>query len=469
MIHRIGAGLLLALFLPLGAGAATMPFPRAEIDKIVAHQLSTNHLAGISLAIERDGKIVYAHGFGFGEIAHRTPVDPAMYFEIGSITKQFTATAIAALVADGKLELSDAVSAYLPDAPHAAEITIQQLLNQTTGLTDYLAVPAARALTHSSTVTPAELYALVAKAPLTFTPGSKFEYCNTNYIVLGALIERASGMPYGAYLESRVLHGTPFAGISVGPPAGKAVAAGYGPAHAAWIEAPWSTAFTYAAGGLYATPSDLARWDDAFFNGHVLAPEVVSALTTAPILRSGSPTTYAAGWIDSAIDGHPEIWHNGAIPGFVAENAYFPEDHLAIVAAVNTTGYDTLPLIRTLFRAIVPPSAAQIAVANTPAPGERSEITAQVREQWRAWASMAIDRTLYAPAAAAYFTDAVVTQVGRALAAVGAPTAFVYRGSITRDGSTAYRYTVQTPAGAQSMLLSFDALGKIDGIFFKPE
>lgn len=461
-------GLALWLLYRPAAAETLAPAQRDAIDAVVARQMAAQHVPGISLAIERDGHVLYTQGYGERDLAAQKAPDPTTYFEIGSITKQFTATAVAMLVSDGKIHFDDRVATYLPDVPHATEITVQQLLNHTSGLPDYTNLAGVVPLLYSTTATPADLYGLVAGLPLLFEPGTQFAYSNTNYAVLGAIIERVSGMTYAAFLRKRIFDGTSYAGISYGVPAGKSVAFGYAASSTKPLSI-WSSNVTYAAGALYATPSDLAHWDDAFFNGRVVAPAMVQRLTTPPALRYAKKTTYAAGWIADAIDGHPEIWHNGGLPGFNTRNAYFPEQHLAIVVFSNTMNFDGTPITRDIFRTFVPLTPAQLAAESSSAPGEDPAITARMREQWTETVRGHIDPTLYAPGVAAKLPDDVVARVGARLAQLGPPTAFVFVRKTVRALGTVYIYRVVTANGDTQMTLGIDAQDEINGIFFRPE
>lgn len=467
---------LIAAIIVAGAGVTAMRADAAAlgaaqtqaIDAAGNDALAKQSAPGISVAVMRDGAIVYARGFGLRDTAKHLPVEPSTYFEIGSVTKQFTSTAIAMLVHDGKFAFDDKLATMLPDAPHAGEITIRQLLNMSSGLPDYLGQPGVAPYLTSTTVKPAALVALVAGQPLHFTPGTSFEYSNTNYALLGAIVERSSGMTYGDFLRARVLR-PPFDGISYGPPAGQTIAGGYATKTATEALTIWTSNVSYAAGALYATPSQLGLWDDAFFNGRVVDAATVAALTTPPTLAGGGVTDYAAGWVAEKLDGHVMIWHNGGLPGFNARNVYFPEQHLAIVVCANVAGFDESPLVRAIFRTFVPPSAAALAAESAPAPGEDPAITARAREQYRQWSSGNVDLTAYDPAVRATFNSALVAQVAQQLGPLGAPTAvaFVMKAPST-PGSTGYVYRIVTPRLTIQMTLSINAAGLIDGIYFKP-
>jgi len=457
---------------PNGVRALAPPYPTftfgPQVDAVVEQSMKGQGVPGVSIAIARDGALLYAKGYGYRDTAAQIPVDPATYFEIGSITKQFTTAAIALLVGDGKLTFDQRVSTVLPDAPHAAEITIRQLMTHTSGLPDFLANPLVAPFLYSTSATPAELYGLEAGKPLNFQPGVKFEYSNTNYMILGAIIEKISGMSYAQFLRKRILDGTPFAGISYGVPAGKIVSQGYNSADDKTALPIWSSNVSFAAGALYATASDLTRWDDAFFTGRIVPLPMVAELTAAVSLPATPDNTYAAGWVADTLDGHKEIWHNGGLPGFNTRNVYFPAERVAIVVLGNTITFGEAAVVKGIFRTMYPPSAAQLAAELQPAPGEDPAITARVRDAYAQTIAKKLDRSQYAPATSAALTDALVEQVGTELATLGTPTAFVYLSKISANRSTAYIYRVVAPGGNLRMTLSFNADGKIDGILFGP-
>jgi CubicO group peptidase (beta-lactamase class C family) len=460
---------LIAL-LPAAPVTAASSVPAAAIDAAVAKALAASKAPGLSIAIERDGIVEYAHGYGYRDVEAKRPVDPGTYFEIGSVTKQFTAAAIALLAADGKLKLDAPVATYLPDAPHAAEITIRQLLNHVSGIPEYVD-DGIDPYVFSTSVTPAQLYGLVANKPLAFKPGTEYAYSNTNYVILGAIVERVSGMSYGDFLHARVLRDPALREISYGVPSAKPVAKAYvkSPAYAGPTAIPaWSSQVAFSAGGLYATPSELVRWDDAFFTGRVVAPDAVATLTSAPSLPGGATTTYAAGWVRGAIDGHTEIWHNGSIPGFVAENAYFPVEHLAIAMTANMGTIDLSGLMVEVFRTIVPPTAAQLAAENAAAPGEDPAVTAIVKRVWRDSAAGTVDRTMLDDRMSAALTDDRIRALAPQLKSLGAPTAYLYVSKTPQAGYTVYIYRVQTPGGLVIVTLSLDAAGKIGGLYYRP-
>jgi D-alanyl-D-alanine carboxypeptidase len=449
---------------------------RAPVDDAVAKAMAAAGVRGASVTLARAGEIVYAKGFGLRDVRAQLPVDAATVFPIGSITKQFTAAAIMLLVRDRRVGLDTKAAEYVPLAPHGNDYTVRNLLQQTTGLANYTGVPGFLTnVATSRTVTPDGLLALVARYPLAFTPGTQFEYSNSNYVVLGMIVEAVARVPYARFVHERIAAPLGLATLSYGPPSGGAnVTHGYEPQTGDLPVQPWSPESTYAAGGLYAAPADLVRWDEAFFGGRLLDAKTVQLMTTPPQLPNGARTSYAMGWIRDTLDGHPLIWHNGGVLGANTRNAYVPDERVSVVVFGNTSGFDETRVVREAFRALVPPTPAQLAAErqreSTPAPGEDPAVTSAARAEYERWRAGKVDLDRYDAAMRAVLNAGTIAQVAGTLSALGAPTAFVFTGklAVPNNGGTAYTYRVLAPNGAMSYVFSLDPDGKIGGIYFKP-
>ena len=447
----------------------------APIDDAIGKAMAASGALGASATVARDGEIVYAKGFGLRDLGPKLPVEPETIFPIGSITKQFTAAAILLLARDRRVDLDAKAAEYVPLAPHGTDYTVRQLLQQTAGLANYTATSGFSDAAESATIAPEGLLALVAREPLAFRPGTQFAYGNTNYVVLGMIVEAAARVPYGRFVGERIARALGLAHLTFGPPpAGANLTRGYERATGGTAVTPWSPRATYAAGGLYAAPADLVRWDDAFFGGRLLDARSVQLLTTPPHLPGGATTEYAMGWVRGTLDGHPMVWHNGGVIGANTRNAYFPDQHISIVVFGNTAGFDETRVVRAAFRALVPPSEAQLAAErdreSKPAAGEDPAITAAVRAEYERWRAGKVDFARYDAAARAALSEATVREVAAWLALLGAPTAFVFAGKtvLPNNGGTAYTYRVVTPGATLSLIYSLDPAGKITGIWFKP-
>jgi CubicO group peptidase (beta-lactamase class C family) len=287
---------------------------------------------GLDVAVVRDGRVLLEKQYGFQDLAHTKPLAPGTVFEIGSLTKQFTAAAILTLVDAGKVALDAPVSRYLPG--FAPPVTIAQLLNQTSGLPDY-------ARPENLGKDADGIVAAIAAAPSDFAPGTQWEYSNSNYFILGRVVERVSGESYADYVSAHVLTPAGMSHTTVCPADGAgraqgsfaAGAAGSAPASAPVVD----PSFYGGAGDLCSTTADLLAWQVALFGGKVVSARSLSFMTTAPTLGGGAETSYGAGLVMDAPWKHRRIWHNGAVPsGFESELSFYPDDHLQIVLLTNT-------------------------------------------------------------------------------------------------------------------------------------
>ena len=301
--------------------------PRSQaLQKIVDKTIADAHLLGLAVAIVDHDRVVLEKGYGFTDLDRATPITLDTIFAVGSVSKQFTAAAVLRLVDEGKLTLADPAAKYLPELP--AEITIQQLLWQTAGLTDYA---------HGINVgkSPDELVHIIATTPPQFPAGTQWAYSNSNYYVLGRIVEVASKHSFGDYLRDHVLATAGLGATRVcdpGPDAHPTQATNGVVAKGEVLD----VRFYGGAGEMCASARDLLRWQNALFGGKVLVPNSLQALTTRGKLTDGTTTEYADGWVVDHVGTHRRIWHNGEVPGFEAIISWYPDDQLQIVLLTNT-------------------------------------------------------------------------------------------------------------------------------------
>lgn len=222
-------------------------------------------LTGLALAIVRNGEIVLAKGYGKRSLATGSPVEPETPFSVGSVTKQFACACILLLVEDGKLSVNDKVAKYFPELTKAGDISLAQLMSHTSGYADYYPLDFVnRRLSKSIAVNSA--IREYAGGKLDFEPGSRYSYSNTGYLILGRVVEKVSGESFGDFLRRRILIPIGMVHSSFEPTGSDPDrASGYlpfalGPPEPATPEA---NGWLYAAGGLWASAPDLARWDIA--------------------------------------------------------------------------------------------------------------------------------------------------------------------------------------------------------------
>jgi CubicO group peptidase (beta-lactamase class C family) len=307
---------------------------------------------GAAVAVRQGGEIVHSAGYGLANLEWGIPIDTETVFRIGSITKQFTAAAILKLAADGKLAIDDPLERHLPDYPVGERrITIRHLLNHTSGIKSYTAMPAFAEIMRRD-LPLAELMAVFKDAPPDFQPGERFLYNNSGYILLGAVIEAASGQSYEAYLKQSFFDPLGLTRTSYlhNEPVVPKRASGYAPGQTLVNAPPLSMTLPHAAGALGSTAEDLLAWELALRGGRAVATADYAAMTTPGQLNDGAPISYGFGLVNQTYRDHRLVGHGGGINGFVSNLAYWPEHDLAIAIVCNSGAFPVQQAAFTLAR-----------------------------------------------------------------------------------------------------------------------
>jgi CubicO group peptidase (beta-lactamase class C family) len=270
------------------------------------------------------------------------PTPERAIYEIGSVTKQFTAAAILQLQEQGKLSLDDEITKYLPNYPvQGRRVTIRRLLDHTSGIKGYTELPEFAALMSRSLLRDS-LVALFGVKPFDFAPGDAMVYNNSAYFLLGLVIEKVSGVSYAVYMRENLFKraGMPDSRYCSNTDVVPRRAHGYDAAPgglrlAQYIDFTWP----YAAGSLCTTAGDLVAWTRALHGGAILGAAAYRELLSPGTLNDGTTLRYAKGlFVGDSVLGHRTIHHGGDIPGFSTELAYFPDDSLVVAVLVNTAG-----------------------------------------------------------------------------------------------------------------------------------
>jgi CubicO group peptidase (beta-lactamase class C family) len=327
----------LALASPrLAAAADDLP---ARIDAVVREVLADQPSAGAAVEVLRKGRVVVAKGYGKANVELDVPMTERNVFRIGSITKQFTAAAILRLVESGKLKLDDDVGKLLPDAPlHGKHVTVAQLLTHTSGLKNYTELPETM---KPLPLPPARLFALLKDQPFGFEPGQSWRYSNTNYYLLGLIIEKLGGRSYRDFLRDEVLAraGLKHTLYCDNDAIIADRAEGYaGDAKRLKNAGPIDMSAPFAAGALCSTVADLVAWSQALAGGKVVSPASYALMTTPVKTTDGKAPPYGFGLALGDRDGHRKVGHNGGIPGFASALVSFPDDELIVAVLANTQG-----------------------------------------------------------------------------------------------------------------------------------
>jgi CubicO group peptidase (beta-lactamase class C family) len=323
--------------------ASLSPDTEQKIDALVTKALADKATPSVSVAVVYDGKIAYARAYGDARQGPDVPATTEMRYKIASNSKQFAAAAVLLLVEQGKMKLDDPVARYFPQLMRAKDITVRMLLGHTSGYSDYYA-PDYLMPSMAKPVTPAEIMKLHATTTrLDFEPGTRYQYSNTNYVVLGQILEKVSGEPLMAFFKKRIFDKLQMNSVvdisaqDLGPsdPDGHTRYA-MGPVRKVAGEGP---GWMYATGELAMTASDLARWDIALMNGTILKPASMRALSTAGLLKDGTRTNYGLGLgVLQMPNGHRKWTHSGGASGFLSVNTTYPDDRMAITVLTNGEG-----------------------------------------------------------------------------------------------------------------------------------
>jgi D-alanyl-D-alanine carboxypeptidase len=445
--------------LPIASLAAQQlaPSERARIDSAARAVLAGTGAPSASVAIVRGGEVVFEGAYGDGRIDPKTPAKSSMRYAIGSVSKQFTATAVLLLAEEGKLSLDDKVAKWFPNLTRAGEINIRQLLSMTSGYQDYW--PQDYVFTDMQRPTmPVSIMQRWAGKALDFDPGTKWQYSNTNYVIAASIVEKVSGVPFMDFLRQRIftpLKMTSVADFDAGPlsasDAGMYLRNALGPLRTSPKEA---KGWLFGAGQLAMTAHDLSLWNIAVMNRTLLKPASYHRQQLATLLESGVATTYGLGVNVAAVGGRRRISHGGAVSGYTTTNHVYPEDRTAIVVFTNIYpgAAGASDQIASRIASII------FAPADTAGAGAR----AVARRIYDGLVKGTIDRSLFTPSANAYFTQEVLSDYASSLAPLGAPTEFSSGGESLRGGMTIRSYRIR--AGGVVMDLTTMTLpdGKID-------
>jgi D-alanyl-D-alanine carboxypeptidase len=431
---------LLTTLASLGGFAQTQPnLPQdllSRIDRAAQDVLTETGVPSASVALVKDGAIVYLRAYGDARLEPKTPAKSDMRYSIGSISKQFTATSVLLLQEEGKLSLDDAVGKYIPNLTRANEVTIRQLLSHTSGYQDYWPqdyVPPFM----MQPITSEKILDLWARKPLDFEPGTRWQYSNTNYVIAGVIVEKVSGMPLLQFLQTRVFH--PLNMKSVAnidqEKLGDTDATGYmryalGPLRLAPKE---GKGWLFAAGELAMAAADLARWDISIMNQKLLKPASYQELESEVRLKSGVGTQYGLGVDVTMFSDHRMLSHGGEVSGFTTQNNVFPEDKVAVVVFTNQDAArasgDLAQRISTI-----------MFTSNDSSSRDKTE---QARKIFVGLQHGTVDRSLFTDNANSYFSEQALKDFADSLGPLGMPFEFVQTNEALRGGMTLHVYRIK--------------------------
>ena len=440
---------LIASVLPLAARTAaqannSLPVELSrQVEAAVKQVIDKTHVPSASVGIVQNGRVVYVAAFGQARLSPPMPASPELRYAIGSISKQFTVACVLLLVEAGKMTLDDPVARYLPELTRANEVTVRHLLTHTSGYEDY----APQDYTIPAWTKPTTAQAIVhewATKPLDFDPGTQYQYSNTNFNIVGLIVEKVSGEPFWNFLSSKVL--VPLGmtrTIDLDTSHDQLGPTGYfrhalGPLRPALMAAPgW-----YFADGEMAMPvGDLLQWDISVMNRSLLTSSSYAAMETAMLLKNGESAHYGLGVALAVRDGHRLVSHGGEVGGFVAWNGVFPDDKVAVAVLTNQEASAAAGSIGRAISSLLLPAA--------PAGSGTAAAEASARDVLTRLQQGRIDRSQFTANGNFYFSQSALDDYRESLAGLGAIKTMRQTSTSLRGGMTHRAFDVEFARGTK--------------------
>ncbi len=464
------AGIFAAAFIAVAAFAQPEPpkpvtapktVESAAIDEYLAAKVKQSGAVGLSVAVYRDGIPVIAKVYGAASTTGIPPLRGDTAFAIGSITKQFACAAIFQLNEKGKLFYRDSVSKYFPEATRGNDITLYDLMTHTSGYRDYYPLDFLDRRMMKA-ITPDDLIKQFSSDKLDFEPGSRWSYSNTGYVMLGRIVERITGEPFGKYIDRTILKPARMNHSYFEPAADSPnVARGHtsvllAPPEPIPLEIPnW----LHAAGALFCTANDLAKWDLALMSGQVIGAESWKTMITPRELTNGKLQNYGCGLSVTRQDGELVLSHSGAVSGFHAYNTMIPRTKSIIIVLCNDEHADSAAIHRELVSLVM----NDLKKRDDPVPKIKSATPKEAAGAlFKQMQSGTVDRGQLGEEFNFYLTENRLRDAAPRLKEYGEPTAIDVQGLHERGGLEActVRFTFKVGVLKASMFRSPD--GKIE-------
>ena len=346
MLHLTRASVVVLLLLVTASMAAQHIDPDAAstrvADAYLTTELSAKRVPGMSVCVVRHGKVVLANGYGFANVELSTPASEHTIFELASVTKPFTATAIMILLEAGRVSLDDRLPKYFPGAPASwTNVSVEHLLRHTSGFGDFFSIPELRSTSDFAwerEINMTDLLPILFRVPIQSEPGERWSYSNLGYYLLGLIIEQVSGEPYEEFLKRRVLD--PLHMTETRRMARRAIiqerASGYTWQNQVLRNAAYtSITWAYSEGGLVSSASDLAKADDGLFGEKLLKRATREQMWQPSNLRDGTVGNYGMGWNVGSDPRRRQVYHSGNKPGFSAIIRHYLDESLTVVVLAN--------------------------------------------------------------------------------------------------------------------------------------
>ena len=435
------------------------------VDAFVRAEMEKQKVPGVAVAIVRGGEVVKAQGYGLASVEHQVPVKAETIFQSGSVGKQFTSAAVMLLVEEGKLALSDPLTKFFSEAPASwARITVRHLLTHTSGIPDY----SPQTVDYRKDYTEDELAKVAFGLELEFPPGARWSYSNTGYVLLGAIVRKASGRFYGDLLAERVFSplGMTTARVISEADIVPNRAAGYRLADGALKNQEWvaPSLNTTADGSLYLSVLDLVAWDRGLRAAAVLTPGSWKETYTPVRLLSGKTYPYGFGWDVEEVAGQAAHRHGGSWQGFKSAIARYLGSDLTVVVLANLAEADPMRFVDGI-AGILDPRLATPELR--PIPDTEPQVTDRLKALLAAAAKGELKRDDFAYVRAGFFPDGA-DGLRKTLGGLGAPTAVVLLQREDLGDDRVHTYDVSYASKAFRVVLALAPDGKVAGLSVRP-
>lgn len=335
-LHQLNRFLIIFLF-SLPFTAAFSQSLEHKIDSIITTRFNDTSGPGGVFMVAKNGKTIYQKAFGKANLEWGTNLTPDAVFQLGSITKQFTAIAILMLEEEGRLKVSDNIARYIPDYPAGDRITIHHLLTHTSGIRDFTKMKSISDIAQKE-MTPKMMVDFFKNEPVDFSPGEKFAYNNSGYVLLGHIIELVSGESYEDFIQHHIfskagMHQSSYASDRKIIPNR---VYGYHKKEKGYVNKTIiSYSIPFSSGSLMSTATDMLKWQNAL-NQHLLLPEAATSKAFSQYkLNNGESFSYGYGWHLRNTNGIPTREHGGSIFGFKSMGVYIPSEDIYVLGLSN--------------------------------------------------------------------------------------------------------------------------------------
>jgi D-alanyl-D-alanine carboxypeptidase len=446
---------------------ACAPAHADAVDDIVTAEMKKAQIPGVAIGVVHKGKVVKLAGYGLADVEQRIAVTPQTLFQIQSISKTFTASAIMLLAVDGKLKVDDPVSKHLDGTPESwKDITLRHLLSHTSGIKDFINEPLSSLRLE---ITEQKVFDEAIKRPLNFPVGTKYAYSNTNFHLLAMILRKHAGEGWGEVVRKRLFEPAGMSSsrlmswddIIPGRARGyRKTLFGLGIRNGDFVA---QSVLAYGGGGILSNVEDMTRWELALRNESILKSHALKQMWTATKLNDGKPVGYGLGWGVGGTPDHPTVSHSGGhITGFSTLHIRYLKDDLAIIILTNMNGANTSRIASKVAANYVP----GITIASQPALEDKEpQVTQRTRQIIGDLSAGKLNEDQFTPEMNG-FLKANLKQVGALFPKAGAIKSMelLRRDTVDKD-STRHVYRLRTGDATLQLTAVYDKQQKLSGLW----